>query len=190
MESQLSEGAITIDEILNAEIEFESDDKCTSCVGDIKNSEQEITLIQRECKELRRKYHDMLIDNLKKDVEIEDLEMQQVREQSKYTEYTNNFTQKSMETLRSIGNTKADDGKFILAAVIGLYEDRLEILKERNISGRSKSKTKQPMTIEKMKILQGLFTERIQNSTEFPVRNKNVKTLIKTAIETINKKHK
>lgn len=184
MEIQRDDAVLTINDILNAPIVFEDD--CTSCASEIKNADDEIALIEAECKELRRKYHDMLVENIKKDVEIEDLEVK-VREQSSYAEFTNHFSDESMKTLRSFEIAEANDSKFVLAAVRGLYVDRLEVLKERNLSGRSKTQKKYPVTPEKKKILQDLFTERIKNATRLAERGQNLNALIKSAIGTINK---
>lgn len=71
---ELQTNQITVKDILDAQIEFESDDKCTSCTSEIKGAEEEIISIEKEYKELRQKYHDVLVENIKKDVEIEELE--------------------------------------------------------------------------------------------------------------------
>lgn len=184
MEMQRDDTVLTINDILNAPIVFEDD--CTSCASEIKKEDDEIALIEAECKELRRKYHDMLVENIKKDVEIDELEVK-IREKSSYAEFTNKFSDESMKTLRSFETAEANDSKYVLAAVRGLYEDRLEVLKERNLSGRSKNRKKYPVTPVKLKILQDIFTERIKNTTGFAERRQNLNALIKSAIETINK---
>lgn len=184
MELQSDVVALTINDILNAPIVF--NDECTCCGSEIKNTEDEIALVGAECKELRRKYHNMLVENIKKDVEIDDLEVK-VREQSSYADFKNKLSDESMKTLRSFGIAEGNDSKFVLAAVKGLYEGRLEVVKERNLSGRSKTQKKNPVTPEKMKILQDLFTERIKNTTGSAERGQNLNALIKSAIDTINK---
>lgn len=176
---------------MEANIIFDSDENecgASSCETEINTMENEVALLEAEAKEMRLKYHAMLIENLKKDFEIQDLKAQ-LKEQTKYVEFENNFSPDAMETIRSCGDEEAMDSKFILTAVRDLYDGRLGDLQTKNVSGRSKDITKQPVTPEKMNILRGMFKERMTYSKKSDER-KTLNRIIKTAIQTINnKKH-
>lgn len=178
--------SISIADILNASIEFESDDKCNFCASEIEAVEKEIASIEKECKLLRQKYHDKLVENLKKDVEIEQMELQ-IQDKSDYADFTEHFSDDSMKNIRSLGLTEASDSKFVLAVVRGLYENRLEVLQNKNLSGRSKLANKEPMTPEKMGIIKDIFSKRTNGSNESDKRRQNLRKMVKSAIETINK---
>lgn len=92
-----------------------------------------------------------------------------------------------MKSLRSLELTEADDSKFVLAVVRGLYENRMEVLKDKNLSGRSKTTNKTPITPEKMATIEGVFAERTSGCSEPAKRSKNLRKMIKSAVETINK---
>lgn len=185
MESK--ENCITVKDILNAKIVFESDDKCTSCAAETEAVEKEIASTEKEYKDLRQNYYDMLVENIKKDVEIDELELK-IQEKSNYTEFTEHFSENSMKFVRLLKNKEAEDSKFVLAVVRGLYEDRLEDLKKKNLSGRSKATNKEPVTPEKMATIRSIFAERTKGSAKSDERGRNLRKLIKSAIETINKK--
>lgn len=184
---QLDKNSI-IREILDANIVYDSDENAcgvSTCKTDIDAMENEVTLLEVEVKEMRLKYHAMLIENLKKDFEIKELKAQ-LKEQTKYVKFEKNFSSNAMETMRSYGDEKAQDSKFILTAVRDLYDGRLEDLQTKNLSGRSKGATKQPVTPEKMKILKEIFEERITYSKSD--ERKTLSQNVKTAIQTINNK--
>lgn len=176
-----------IQDIMDAEILFESDEAECACSREAEIMEAEIALIEKRITEGRKEYHDMLVQNLKKDHEIQELE-ERIGSCTKYSSSEKYFSDDSMDELRSIGMTEMEDSKFILSAIRGLYKSRLEVLKNKNLSGRSKLQSKEPVTPEKMDILRNLLLERIDN-VENPKRENNLKKMVKTAIETINEKH-
>lgn len=171
---------------MNAQIVFEVEHECVQCDIEMQTTQQEINTIEAENKTLREEYYDCLVQNVKKDVEIEEL-VKKIGTRSMYSGFVKKLSAKSMNTLRSFKKTVAHDSKFISTAIRGLYEGRLEILNERNLSGRSKIHQKQPVTPEKMNILRGLFMERVKNTTDSAERAENLNQLVKTAIGNINR---
>lgn len=109
---------------------------------------------------------------------------------SKFAE-NRSFTEQQLVTIRSIGNTKTDDSKFISTVMKSLYEGRLEVLQTKSITGRSKPGTqKDKITPEKITIIYDLFTERIDFLVSDPkervVRKGNVNKLIRDAQRNIS----
>lgn len=185
---QLAENSL-IANILAANIEFASDSiECSkiACSNEIAALETQIDVVEAENKEMRVKYYDMLVDNLKKDLEIESLE-EKCRSNKRYSNFEEHLSTESMDTLRSYDITKKNDSKFVLAAVRGLYANRLEVLKNKTVSGRSKSQPKEKITPTKMTILRELFKTRIGDDMESSGREKSLSKMVKSAIEQINK---
>lgn len=178
---------------MDSDIIFESDaDECSdnSFKHKMEAMEIEIASLEGEVKIKRGKYYEMLLENVKKDFEIDELEknIQQEKNKTVYADFAKYFSSNWMNTLRSFDRTENEDSKFILSAVRGLYENSLEVLKSKNISGRSKDNSKQPVTPEKIGILRDLLKERVANDQDSAEREKKLNNLIKTSIETINKK--
>lgn len=155
--------------------------ECVSCEAEIKDMEHRTELVEKEHNELRKKYYNALVENFKKDREIESLEDQL---KPKYTSFEDILPEDTMQVIRSLKNTGAKDSKFILTALRGLYVGRLNDLKNINLSGRSKINNKKPMTPEKKTILKKLLKERTNNTDE---RVNQLNRYIKAAIESINK---
>lgn len=107
-----------------------------------------------------------------------------------YDNFSHSFTQRQLSVLRSISNSIRDDSAFIREAVKDLYEDKIDCLEQKSLTGRGKN-NKSCMTPEKVAILSNLFTERMSNmklcDSERGVRTKKFNTLIKDAIHNINK---
>lgn len=158
---------------------------CETQVQDLKNETQSI---EQKTKDLKAKYYEMLIQNVKKDAEIEELE-KEVARIKRFEKFEPNFSKESMETLLQFGNTKQEDSPFILAAVRGLYEHRLDVLQTKSMSGRSKKGEKTAVTPEKKKVLEGIFRERIESDGKFVnERKRKLNNLVKSALEQLNKK--
>lgn len=174
----------TIRQITEASIEIE----CVSCETEVTAMENEAEILENENHELRKRYYGALLDNFKKDKEIETLE-NQINPTIQYTKFDELLPEITMQTLRSLQLTEANDSKFILAAICGFYADRLPDLKNINISGQyRKNEFKRPMTPKKKDLLKELLEERTKNSERSADRVSNLNKLIKTAIATINKK--
>lgn len=122
---------------------------------------------------------------MKKDVEIE--EMKKKNRPKMYHEFVNEFSAESIEKFRSIGLAQEEDSAFVLALVRSLYENNLNVLSKKTVSGRSKNKTKEPISPAKKSIITNIFNKRLGTNSNSGERKKKLNTLIKTAIGNINK---
>lgn len=146
--------------------------------------------MENEYNDLRKKYYAALVENFKKDIEIESLK-KQLKPTLKYEKFDNILSGETMQILRSIPSTEAHDSKFILAAVRGFYADRLPDLKNKNVSGKHRSnQVKRPVTPEKKVMLKQLLDERTKNCDRSTERVSNLNKHIKNSIEAINKKQR
>lgn len=107
-----------------------------------------------------------------------------------FSEY---FTEPQLADLRFIGPNKREDSKFVSVALRSLYEGRLDVLKTKSITGRTKpGAKKEKFPPENMKTIHSLFAERIATLTTEPnervERKKNVNKYIKDAQNNISKK--
>lgn len=179
-----------INEIMSAEVIF-ADENCNveSCNSKINELKEEIAAIEIKISESKAKYGQMLIENLKNDVKLEELneKLQNLR----YKEFSGDFAQNTLDVIRSIGVAKHDDPPFVRAAVQSLYASDLTVLKNKSVSGRSKNKNKTQITPKKRIILEKLFNRRMEIIAATEVideKRKNALTKhIKAAIENINK---
>lgn len=142
-----------------------------------------------EIKDVKQKYHLALIENLRKDVTIENL--LDKKKKSMFDNFHGDFPHDALESLRVIGNTEREDSTFVLTAVRGLYSD-LSTLKNKTYSGMSKNKSKDPMTPKKLEILKTIFEKRIDNiDCDSDIKRKKLFSKhVKTAIETIKRQTK
>lgn len=157
------------------------------CKEEIQQLKDEIALCEAERKELKGNYFDMLVENLKKDVEIAEMEKQ--IQPSILDGYEDKFPTDSIEQIRLIGFTKEEDSAFVLAVMRGLYDGNLDVLSKKTVTGRSKDEEKEAISPEKMSIMKHLFDKRVDaNSIDRTERKKKINKHIKSAIESINKK--
>lgn len=155
------------------------------CQKQIRQLKAQISLSEAERKELKAKYFDLLTENLKKDVEI--AEMEKKIRPNIFHEFENKFSTDSMKRLRLIGFAQKEDSAFVLAVMRGLYEGRLAVLSNKTVSGHSKNKTKGPITPAKMSIISNMFNERVESANNSVERKMKIKKHIKSAIGNINK---
>lgn len=172
-----------------APITFESSsDDCTSCQNRIEQLETQISFYETEGKKIKAKYFDMLVENLRKDIQIDELK-EKVRLCKTYRQHEQDFSADSMKKLRSFGFTHKEDSSFILSAIRGLYDGQMEVLSKRTVSGRSKDDSKMPVTPKKMNILSKLLDERIEMNPELAIeRKQNFSKIVRFAIDAVNKK--
>lgn len=84
-----------------------------------------------------------------------------------FSTYAKYFNQNQLSYLRSVDHRKEMDSHFINTVVKQLYDGRLYVLPNRSVTGRSNiGQTKEAVTPEKRKILDGIYTERIFISIE------------------------
>lgn len=112
-------------------------------------------------------------------------------DQLMYEDYKGTFDSAILSRLRSLGIKKPDDSTFVSVAVRSLYDGKLDLLKNKSLTGRStKGEKREPITPDKLETLKKLFDERINSVTsDLKIRNerkKNLNTCIKNAIRNIN----
>lgn len=96
-----------------------------------------------------------------------------------------------IEKLRFIDNSYEEDTKFVSIALADLYGDNLDILKQKSLSGRSRTgDKKEAITLDKRKVLQRLFSERISHlpQSEACEREKSLPKLIRNVKDSSNKR--
>lgn len=109
----------------------------------------------------------------------------------KFTKFSNHFSVEQLAHLRLIGGTKREDSSFILSAVRFMYAGRLDVLKTKTITGRSKpGAKKEQLTPAKVKVLKDIFEERVHETNDIherAMRQKGVNKYIKDAQSNITR---
>lgn len=124
---------------------------------------------------MKNRYVDALSENFKRDYSINQLRkhLDQLEQssssstggmQKSLTDYADTvygqiFSKDQLEKFDSISITKSNDSKFILTVVRELYAGKLESVKEKSATGR----TKDPMSPEKCSALKEIFGNRLNN---------------------------
>lgn len=171
-------------EILDVSLSVDVECSNSTCHTEISKLQEEVKASEGRIQEAKKKYHGMLAQNLKKDIQINQLE----NETKHYNKFRANISAKTISKLNSFDSSVSKDSLFISTVVKDLYKNDLSKLKERTYSGRVNTKCpKHPITPEKKKVLMNLFRERVGNSD---IRMKNLSKHVKQAIETINRTKK
>lgn len=138
-------------------------------------------------------YHASLKNNFEKDLEISRLknletrsavshqtnEARQSNEAHKYENYRKDFQDIELVKLRSIEDDCKNDATFIRLMLMYIYKDNLGILSNRSVKGtkvrvkrrkidgmESEINSTEPLSPLKLKILSGVFAERLSKSKE------------------------
>lgn len=111
----------------------------------------------------------------------------------KFNRFSMDFTSEKLANLRSIGPDKREDSTFVSATIKALYAGRLDVIKNKSLTGRSKTEQqKESITPEKRKIINDIFTEQIQSLTgdenERQIRITKVNKHIRFALINISRK--
>lgn len=111
-----------------------------------------------------------------------------------FSQFVNDFTNEQLESIRKIGNSSAEDSTFVLNVLRFLYYADLHQLFNVSATGRSsKGKTKEKIPEEKIIILKGMFSERLENlrktsnQVEIDQRMKRLNKLLNAAITNAQK---
>lgn len=150
-------------------------------IDDLRN---QIKNIESEIQTAKNRYHEILVMNLKKDIQIEKLKEKLAN--SKYRKFREVLSESTIDNLTKMDDSQKKDRVFILAAVRDLYSSNLSRLKEITYSGR----TKNPMSPQKKKILNELFQIRLENASDSSERLRSFGECIKSAIININHSQK
>lgn len=108
-----------------------------------------------------------------------------------FSEFAGQLAEQQLAELRIIGPTKRDDSKFVSLALRSLYEGRLDVLKIKSITGRTKpGAQKEKFSPQNIKAVQSLFYERVESLAIAPqerAEKKNVNKYIKDAQNNISR---
>lgn len=155
------------------------------CQDEIELLSENLKQLNSNEKTLKKKYHQLLIGNLQKDIIIQNLKRK--LESQKFSTFFEEITANCLNELRKVGNTRKEDSKFIRLALIDLYGKKE--LKTKTLSGRSKSGNKtDQIAPEKINILKRLFEERLSYIDGVDdLRKKSLEKLIRNGIDNANK---
>lgn len=118
-----------------------------NCCEKATDLKKELHILTETAKKLKQGYHSLLIENLKKDLIIRQIKTK--IEEKKFLRFENKLSKECLEKLNSIGNSQKQDSTFIAIALNGLYDDNTEIVKQKNLTGRSRNGVKSQITPEK-----------------------------------------
>lgn len=75
-----------------------------------------------------------------------------------FASFGRHFTENSLSILRGISYEKSSDATFVRKCLVSLYQRNLSALKTKSVTGKSK----EPISPEKMMVLENIFHERIE----------------------------
>lgn len=167
------------------------DDECinSACHTEITQLKQQIGDSEKRISEAKKKYHELLALNLKKDIQISQLEQKMML----YNGFRGVISDKAIDVLNSIQLSKSKDSFFILTAVKDLYREDLLKLKQKTFSGRKNvtaNTSKEPISPAKKNVLKELFQQRMSKIPGSENRMNCLAKHVKQAIETINTTNK
>lgn len=172
-------------------VEVADDNECTNsaCHAEITELEKQLFESQKRIQDGKKTYHELLVQNLKKDIQINQLQ----EKMSNFNEFRGAISNNAIDMLNSIDNSDAKDSLFVLTALKDLYQHDLNNLKQKSYSGQKRlnaNSSKDPITPEKKNVLQELFSHRLKHRPDGQNRMKRLAKYVKQAIETINKTNK
>lgn len=155
------------------------------CSGEINSLKKNLEEENIKSKELKQQYHQLLIENLQKDVTIRNLKKK--FESFKYGNFKGILSDSCLDELKLFGDSQREDSSFIRCAIKDLYRENIDSLKQKTLSGRSKDDRKTKISPEKMSTLDRLFEQRISYMTKpeeiDDIRKKSLNKLIRRAID-------
>lgn len=152
------------------------------CQGEIDLLNQNLQYLLEKQKQLKNKYHELLVENIKKDIIINDLK--EKIESEKINHYSGVLSSNCVQKLKIIDKSKKKDSTFIKCIINELYSK--EELKKKTVHGKSKDSKKTPISPEKKKLLKKLLEERLQDvddEEERELRRSCLNKLIRNAID-------
>lgn len=156
----------------------------TECQAKLQKIRDMLSECESKIAAAKEKYHQALVDNLKKDVLIRQLEA--ALQKSKYDEFHEIFGDEIIERLRLLSSDPEKDSTFIRTAMEGLYKDDFSRLKTMSYSGYRTKKQKMPQA--DIDVLRKLFILRLEHQNNYVDRLANFTKHIKNGIENISKK--
>lgn len=115
------------------------------------------------------------------------------REQPSFNNFSNNFVDNHLAHLRSIGPTQRDDSTFVSFSLRFIYNENMDCIKGKTLTGRGKNKNepKKMLTPDKVVVLKNIFNELLNmvtvNADERNARNKLFNKHVSNAIGNVNR---
>lgn len=154
------------------------------CDSEINDLLQQIANLTAKSKQLKSDYHELLIRNVQKDVEI--IELKQKLQSKKYSDFSHIISEATLDKLRMMSGDSSKDKTFIFEILYDIYGTDLK----NKIIGRSNEPNSIPRTTKN--ILEQLFNERIQTEgiETIDARREKLNRCIRNAIDRAIKTHK
>lgn len=147
------------------------------CQSEIDALRDELKLLKVKEAELKEQYKKSLIENMRKDLILRDLEIK-VRTRM-FADFENDLPALVLYNLRSKSIKRCDDASFVSIVLNGLYDNNKKMLKTKTISGRSDGGNKEAISQEKKAILGKIFHERLESLPAYEVDETRKKSLSK-----------
>lgn len=158
------------------------------CKLEIDALRDELNRLKFKEAELKEQYKNSLIENVRKDLILRDLE---VKARTKlFVNFEIELPALVLDNLRSKSINRSDDASFVSIVLNGLYDNNTEILKTRTISGRSDGGDKEAISPAKKAILEKIFNERLESMPAYEVdeaRKKSLSKLIRVALDIVQR---
>lgn len=149
------------------------------CIEEINNLKKEFIELTLKSKELKHNYHELLIENLQKDLLISDLKNK--IENHKYESFTSNLSENCLTNLKLLGDSEKDDQRFVEIILKEIYG---ESLKNKSLSGRSAIGKSSEISLDTKTLLRSLFNERVQYVPEIgDARRSQLNKFIRNTID-------
>lgn len=158
------------------------------CDEEIYLQNEHLKYILTKEKLLKKKYHQLLTENLQKDIIIRDLKEQIALKE--YKCFIGEISVDCVNVLQKISESKGEDATFVRAIINDFYSQ--EDLKKKTVSGRSKDSEKTAISPEKKKLLEKLVNirlEKVKEEEERKTRSKHcLSRCIRNAIDSADRK--
>lgn len=155
------------------------------CEGEIELLNHNLKYLSTKEKLLKKKYQQLLIENLQKDIIIRDLKKK--IESKKYNGFIGEISTDCVDSLNRIGDSVGEDSTFVRTIMNDLYDQKE--LKKKTVDRPSKDKT--PISPERKKLLVKLFEVRLKSvkeEKERTTRENSVTKLIRNVLDVANRK--
>lgn len=157
------------------------------CSDNIEKLKKKFGEKQREARDLKENYQNLLVENLQTDLIIQQLK--QKTKANRFSDFKGILSDECLDKLNLIGDLHSDDTTFVGIALKDLYRNDKDALKKRTLSGRSENGEKSVVTPEKINALQRLFKKRMLFMPEAEQERKdNLNKLIRKTIDNENRK--
>lgn len=157
------------------------------CCNDKIELEAEEKRLTEKLKLLKQDYQKLLIENLQKDLILRQITLR--KEKNKFSSFGEHLSKTCIEKLNVIGVSQREDSSFVSVVLYELYGNDNEAIQKLSLSGRSKSGVKTELTVEKRKILESIFAERLSYIQSADKSRKiNLNKLIRNAVDNAKRK--